>query len=220
MLKYCKKAAKRRASPPPWGVPVELSWMILGPAVNLEDPEQLSKEWKEQRIRAAEQREDDEDVAKYSSLHAYKDAGHYWSGWDGGQALRWDGQSELTTEKHCERATCTRTTWGGMRRLDWGRQPWGLRPVWSAGTNWRTSSSSVASLKPRRWTGTGRFLFRRRKATTSRAFGARELCMRIAQWEWPFIRGSNTQDKHRATLAGRKADFGIGEGRTRLLASK
>ena len=33
MLKYCKRAAKRRALPP-WGAPVELTWMILDPTVN------------------------------------------------------------------------------------------------------------------------------------------------------------------------------------------
>eukprot|EP00959_Pyramimonas_sp_CCMP1952_P313616 6564636-Pyramimonas_sp.AAC.1 len=69
-----------------------------------------------------------------------------------------------------------------MRRLGWGRQQrWAPMHVWSAGTSWRTFSLSVASLHPRRWTGTGRSLVPRRKAMTDKALGANELRLRTAQ---------------------------------------
>eukprot|EP00959_Pyramimonas_sp_CCMP1952_P398772 8355725-Pyramimonas_sp.AAC.1 len=56
MLKYCKKAAERRAWPR-WGVPVELTWMILDPSTHLEHPELLSRQIELSRIRAAEKKE-------------------------------------------------------------------------------------------------------------------------------------------------------------------
>eukprot|EP00959_Pyramimonas_sp_CCMP1952_P141941 2971324-Pyramimonas_sp.AAC.1 len=58
MLKYCKKTAKRRASPP--GAP---QWNSLGRFWIPRQPERpgaAGQGLEEQRIRAADQREDDE----------------------------------------------------------------------------------------------------------------------------------------------------------------
>eukprot|EP00959_Pyramimonas_sp_CCMP1952_P332154 6955204-Pyramimonas_sp.AAC.1 len=71
MLTCCMLAARRRA-PPPRGAPVELAWVMLDPAANPNDPEQLRKKVEEQRIRAAELREDVENLAEYSSPHMCK----------------------------------------------------------------------------------------------------------------------------------------------------
>eukprot|EP00959_Pyramimonas_sp_CCMP1952_P089015 1862551-Pyramimonas_sp.AAC.1 len=71
ILKYCRTAAKRKASPP-WVVLVELTWMSLDPAVKLKDPERLSKKLEEQKIRSAELREDEGDLDKHRSLHKYR----------------------------------------------------------------------------------------------------------------------------------------------------
>eukprot|EP00959_Pyramimonas_sp_CCMP1952_P180961 3784172-Pyramimonas_sp.AAC.2 len=54
------------------GVPVELAWVILEPAVNLEGSEQLGKKREVQKMRAAEKREDEGDLAKYSSHSKYR----------------------------------------------------------------------------------------------------------------------------------------------------
>ena len=71
MLQYCRKAAKRRAFPE-WGVPVELTWMVLDPRVNVGDPNQLSDQIEAARIRAAEQREDEDELAMYTTLGRLK----------------------------------------------------------------------------------------------------------------------------------------------------
>eukprot|EP00959_Pyramimonas_sp_CCMP1952_P244362 5108016-Pyramimonas_sp.AAC.1 len=68
-----------------------------------------------------------------------------------------------------------RTTLGGMKRLDWGRQRWRPRQVWSAGANWRTSASIVASHKPRRWTCTGRFLLPAEKVSGEQGIGGNRI---------------------------------------------
>eukprot|EP00959_Pyramimonas_sp_CCMP1952_P332705 6967231-Pyramimonas_sp.AAC.1 len=70
-LKYCRNAATRRASPL-WAVPVELTWMIAEPAVNLGRSEQQSKKLEEQTVRAAEVRDDEEDMDKYRTLYKYR----------------------------------------------------------------------------------------------------------------------------------------------------
>eukprot|EP00959_Pyramimonas_sp_CCMP1952_P212893 4454816-Pyramimonas_sp.AAC.1 len=92
MLKYCERAAKRRAWPK-WGIPVELAWMILGPTTRLEHPGQLSRQIEERRIRAADKRKDEEDLSKHTSLHKYRVGRRILErmGWRGGTKL---GRSE------------------------------------------------------------------------------------------------------------------------------
>eukprot|EP00959_Pyramimonas_sp_CCMP1952_P080895 1689944-Pyramimonas_sp.AAC.1 len=46
--------------------------MILETTVNLEDPEQLSKKLEAQRVRAAEKRDNEEDLDKYSTLGKFR----------------------------------------------------------------------------------------------------------------------------------------------------
>eukprot|EP00959_Pyramimonas_sp_CCMP1952_P443371 9282190-Pyramimonas_sp.AAC.1 len=46
--------------------------MILDPSTHLEHPELLSRQIEASRIRAAEGREDEEDMSKYSTLFRYR----------------------------------------------------------------------------------------------------------------------------------------------------
>ena len=66
MIKYCKRANKRRAFPP-WGIPTEMTWTILNLAVNLTDPNELTKQKEQRAIQRAEEREDEEELEQYTT---------------------------------------------------------------------------------------------------------------------------------------------------------
>eukprot|EP00959_Pyramimonas_sp_CCMP1952_P401439 8411593-Pyramimonas_sp.AAC.1 len=63
MLQYSKRAGKRRAWPE-WGLPVEATWLLLDPQINLSSPDELSKRREARTIREAEKRNDEEELEK------------------------------------------------------------------------------------------------------------------------------------------------------------
>ena len=67
MFKYCGKANKRRAFPP-WGIPTEMTWMLLDPTVNPTDPNALNDLKEQQALRGAERAADAAELAKYTTL--------------------------------------------------------------------------------------------------------------------------------------------------------
>eukprot|EP00959_Pyramimonas_sp_CCMP1952_P087840 1837939-Pyramimonas_sp.AAC.1 len=59
MLRYCRRAAKRRAYPS-WGLPTEAVWLLLQPNVNMESPNKLGEMNEQRQIRHAEKMEEEE----------------------------------------------------------------------------------------------------------------------------------------------------------------
>ena len=64
VLKYCTNKSRKQTSCPLWGVPVELSWMVLYPAVQLGSLNSLRNTVEAMQIRAAEKLKDEEDLSK------------------------------------------------------------------------------------------------------------------------------------------------------------